>query len=75
MWGIPKETIKKTILPLGNLTKQQVRKIALDSDLETANEPESMEICFIADNNYKISYDLFGDLYFNIFSLFYFTSI
>lgn len=53
LWGIPKETIKKTILPLGGLTKQEVRKIAADNNLETANEPESMEICFIADNNYK----------------------
>ena len=53
LWGIPKETIKKTILPLGGLTKQEVRQIALDNNLETANEPESMEICFIADNNYK----------------------
>ena len=53
LWGIPKETIKQTILPLGDLTKQEVRQIALDNKLETANEPESMEICFIADNNYK----------------------
>ena len=53
LWGIPKETIKLTILPLGDLTKQEVRQIALDNNLETANEPESMEICFIADNNYK----------------------
>ena len=53
LWGIPKETISKTILPLGGLTKEQVRQIARDNNLETADEPESMEICFIADNNYK----------------------
>ena len=53
LWGIPKKTISKTILPLGNLTKEQVRQIARDTNLETAEEPESMEICFIADNNYK----------------------
>ena len=38
---------------LGDLTKEQVRQIARDNNLETADEPESMEICFIADNNYK----------------------
>ena len=53
LWGIPKETLHKTILPLGDLTKEQVRQIARDHNLETADEPESMEICFIADNNYK----------------------
>jgi tRNA-specific 2-thiouridylase len=53
LWGIPKETLSKTILPLGALTKEQVRQIARDNNLETAEEPESMEICFIADNNYK----------------------
>ncbi|MBI45494.1 MAG: tRNA 2-thiouridine(34) synthase MnmA [Candidatus Marinimicrobia bacterium] len=53
LWGIPKETLAKTILPLGDLTKEQVRDIAREHKLETADEPESMEICFIADNNYK----------------------
>ena len=53
LWGIPKETLSRTILPLGGLTKEEVRQIARDNKLETAEEPESMEICFIADNNYK----------------------
>ena len=53
LWGIPKHTISRTILPLGGLTKSEVRKIARDHSLETADTPESMEICFVADNNYK----------------------
>ena len=53
LWGIPKETISRTILPLGGLTKKEVRQIASNNNLETANTPESMEICFVADNNYK----------------------
>ena len=48
-----KETLSKTILPLGDLTKEEVRDIARKYKLETAEEPESMEICFIAYNNYK----------------------
>ena len=53
LWGIPKNTLSKTILPLGNLTKNEVREIARNNNLETADTPESMEICFVADNNYK----------------------
>ncbi len=53
LWGIPRDSMTRTILPLGDLTKIQVRKIAADHHLATAQTPESMEICFIADNNYK----------------------
>ena len=53
LWGIPKNTLSRTILPLGDLTKSEVRQIAREESLETADTPESMEICFVADNNYK----------------------
>ena len=53
LWGIPKETLSRTILPLGNLTKKEVRQIASENKFENALAPESMEICFIPDNNYK----------------------
>mgnify|MGYP001166901429 FL=1 len=53
LWGIPKETLSRTILPLGNLRKREVRQIAADNKFENAQAPESMEICFIPDNNYK----------------------
>ena len=53
LWGIPQHTISRTLLPLGALTKDEVRQIARENNLETADTPESMEICFVADNNYK----------------------
>lgn len=53
LWGIPPETLARTLLPLGSLTKKEVRKIAAENDLATAHSPESMEICFVADNDYK----------------------
>jgi len=53
LWGIPKNTLSRTILPLGNLTKKEVRNIAREHSLENAETPESMEICFVADNNYS----------------------
>ena len=53
LWGVPQNTLSRTILPLGDLTKSEVREIAREHSLETADTPESMEICFVADNNYK----------------------
>ena len=53
LWGIPRETLSRTILPLGDLTKKEVRAIARKNNFENADTPESMEICFIPDNDYK----------------------
>ena len=53
LWGIPAHTLSRTLFPLGNLTKEEVRNIARNNKLETAEIPESMDICFVADNNYK----------------------
>jgi len=53
LWGIPAHTLSRTLFPLGDLTKEEVRKIARENHFETAEIPESMEICFVADNNYR----------------------
>ncbi len=42
----------KTIFPLGDLTKPEVRDLARQFQLTTAEKKESQEICFIPDNNY-----------------------
>ncbi len=52
LWGIPSDTLERTIFPLGNLTKMEVREIAKKNELATANAAESMDICFVSDNNY-----------------------
>ena len=41
------EALSKTLFPLGEYTKPQVRKLALDFDLPTATRKESMGICFV----------------------------
>jgi len=52
LYVLTQEQLKRTLLPLGNLTKDRVRQIAKEKDLPVATKPESQEICFIPDNNY-----------------------
>ena len=53
LWQIKKELLEKTILPLGDLTKQEVRQIALDHKLINADRNESMDLCFVVDDDYR----------------------
>ncbi len=53
LWGLTGEQLKNTLLPLGEYTKEKVRELAAEYDLPTAQRPESMEVCFIPDNNYR----------------------
>jgi tRNA-specific 2-thiouridylase len=42
----------RTIFPLGDMTKMQVREVARALELANADKPESQEICFVPDGNY-----------------------
>lgn len=53
LWGLTQESLSRTLLPLGKYTKPEVRKIAEEMGIKTANKPDSQEICFVADNNYE----------------------
>lgn len=53
LWGLSQEALSKTMFPLGELTKPQVRALAARYGLKTANKEESYEICFVADNDYR----------------------
>ncbi|TAL61850.1 MAG: tRNA 2-thiouridine(34) synthase MnmA [Bacteroidetes bacterium] len=54
LWGLTQESLKRTIFPLANLTKKEVRKIAMEKGFaDLANKSESYEICFIPDNDYR----------------------
>jgi tRNA-specific 2-thiouridylase len=52
LWGIPREILQRLFLPIGDLTKEEVRAIARSLDLSTADKPESFEICFVPDDDY-----------------------
>ncbi len=54
LWNIPKEILPHIIFPLGDFeNKEQIRKIAKNYNLSVANKPDSEDICFIPDGNYK----------------------
>ena len=54
LWGVSQESLSRTMLPLGNLTKAQIRQMALDRGFhELVKKSESYEICFIPDNDYR----------------------
>ncbi|PIQ07739.1 MAG: tRNA 2-thiouridine(34) synthase MnmA [Ignavibacteriales bacterium CG18_big_fil_WC_8_21_14_2_50_31_20] len=53
LWGLTQESLSRTLLPLGKYTKVEIRELAEEFKLKTANKPDSMEICFVADNNYE----------------------
>ncbi|RAU83335.1 tRNA 2-thiouridine(34) synthase MnmA [Pontibacter arcticus] len=54
LWGISQESLARTIFPLGGLRKTEIRQMAQDRGfVELVNKPESYEICFIPDNDYR----------------------
>lgn len=45
--------LRRVLFPLGNLPKRRTRELAHEFDLPVADKPDSVEICFVAGNNYK----------------------
>ena len=52
LFGMNQEQLSRTIFPVGNLEKRQVRELAARFNLPVAQKQESQEICFIPDNDY-----------------------
>lgn len=54
LWGVSQESLSRTILPLGHLTKPEIREMALERGfVDLLNKSESYEICFVPDNDYR----------------------
>lgn len=49
---IEEEALKKTIFPIGNMVKTDVRKIAEENSLVTAHKKDSTGICFIGERDF-----------------------
>ncbi|MBR1568585.1 MAG: tRNA 2-thiouridine(34) synthase MnmA [Lachnospiraceae bacterium] len=52
LYRLTQEQLRRTILPLGKLSKDEVRKIAERVGLPVAAKPDSQEICFVTDGDY-----------------------
>ncbi|MBX2950957.1 MAG: tRNA 2-thiouridine(34) synthase MnmA [Leadbetterella sp.] len=54
LWGVSQESLSRTLLPLGDLTKAQIRDMARERGFfDLVNKSESYEICFVPDNDYR----------------------
>src|SRR5438046_626217 len=52
LFGMSRDTIEHTLLPIGEFEKPKVRKIAEELKLPVYNKPDSQEICFVPDQDY-----------------------
>lgn len=54
LWNIPKDLLSHVLFPLADFEdKDQIREIARKNNLKVANKPDSEDICFVPDGNYK----------------------
>ena len=54
LWGVAQKHLERTIFPLGGYSKPEIRQIAEDHGLlNVANKPDSYEICFVPDDDYR----------------------
>ena len=52
LYSLTQHQLARTLMPVGEYQKPEVRRIASQADLPVGNKPDSEEICFIPDNDY-----------------------
>ena len=52
LYRLPQSVLSRLLLPIGNYEKPDIRDMAGQLELFTADKPDSQEICFIPDGNY-----------------------
>jgi tRNA-specific 2-thiouridylase len=54
LWGLTQECLNRSHFPLGNFSKAEIRQMAFERGYEElSKKPESYEICFVPDNDYR----------------------
>jgi tRNA-uridine 2-sulfurtransferase len=53
LFGLTQEQLSRTLFPLGEMQKPQVRERAAEAGLALAQKPDSQEICFIPNGDYS----------------------
>lgn len=59
LWELTQDQLSRALFPLGELQKSEVRDIARNAELYTAEKQESQEICFVPDGKYSEFIDRF----------------
>lgn len=52
LYNLTQEQLKRTLMPVGSYSKEQIRQIADRIGLQVANKPDSQDICFVPDGDY-----------------------
>ena len=52
LYSLTQEQLKHSLFPLGSLSKNEVREIALENGFVNAKKKESQDICFVPDGDY-----------------------
>lgn len=53
LMGVQQSKLSRCLFPCGAYTKEEIRRIAADLRLPVSAKPDSQEVCFIPDNNYR----------------------
>jgi tRNA-specific 2-thiouridylase len=53
LWGIGAGLLPRLVFPLGEMEKAETRRLAREAGLPVHGRPESQEVCFIPDNDYR----------------------
>ncbi|HUV04457.1 MAG TPA: tRNA 2-thiouridine(34) synthase MnmA [Armatimonadota bacterium] len=53
LYGMSQYQLAHTLMPLGNMVKDETRRLAADLGLAVSSKPDSQEICFVEDRNYR----------------------
>jgi len=61
LWELNQDQLSRAYFPLGEMTKDEVRGIARNARLYTAEKQESQEICFVPDGKYSEFIDRYLD--------------
>jgi tRNA-specific 2-thiouridylase len=52
LYNLTQEQLSRTLMPVGDYSKDEIRKIAEDEGLYVAHKPDSQDICFVPDGDY-----------------------
>ncbi len=57
LWELTQDQLARSMFPLGEMSKPEVREVAREHQLAVAEKAESQEICFVPDGNYAAFID------------------